>query len=151
MRVYLLLFFLLGPFSAFALCVNVDHATLRTGPGKDFKPTWTVGRFMPLKKLAQKGGWYKVEDLDGEVRWISANMVVDSSSCVVVKAKFANLRQGPGTQSPLGECRLADRYTPFRKLDGQGDWIQVEDDYNQKYWVAASAVWTPINHMNITF
>lgn len=147
------LFVLLIPLPLWAdpVCVTVERANLRKGPGTQFSVSWTVGQFMPLNTIDQKGAWYKVEDLDREVHWISASMVSSRLSCVVVRRKIASLRQGAGGNFPVTEPSFADKYTPFKKIDRDGAWIQVEDEYKGKFWVNESQVWIPVMRARISF
>jgi len=133
------------------VCVSVERANLRKGPGTQFPVSWTVGQFMPLNKIDQKGAWYKVEDLDREVHWISSSMVSTRFSCVVVRRKIASLRQGAGSGFPVTEPSFADKYTPFKKTDRDGAWIQVEDEYKGKFWVNENQVWIPVMRARISF
>jgi SH3-like domain-containing protein len=142
--------FLVTPEIASGLCVKIDHASLRAGPGPQEKVDWVVGQNMPLKRLSSRGSWIEVEDLDGQAHWI-ASSAVNNSECVVIKSAVAHLRQGPGTQFPSAEMSVADKYTPFKKLDRDGDWLQVADEYGEKYWVNDAKIWYPVNRTSVTF
>ncbi len=144
-----LILFLFG-MQASALCVTTDRANLRKGPGVEFKITWTVGKFMPLKKISRKGGWYKVQDVDNETHWIQTSVVSEALSCVVVKSKTAVLRQGASVNSAPAEFTVVDRYTPFKKLERNGEYIQVTNEY-ESFWIKDSAVWYPVNKMVLSF
>ncbi len=135
---------------SFGLCVTTDRANLRKGPGPNFKITWTVGKFMPLKKISRQGAWYKVEDVDNETHWIQVSAVSEVLSCVVVKARTAVLRQAATVSSTPAEFTVVDRYTPFKKLDRSGEYIQVANEY-ESFWIKDSAVWYPVNKMTLTF
>ena len=135
---------------SFALCVTTDRANLRKGPGPNFKITWTVGKFMPLKKISRQGSWLKVQDVDNEMHWIQVSAVSEAMSCVVVKARTAVLRQAATVSSTPAEYTVVDRYTPFKKLDRNGEYIQVANEY-ESFWIKDSAVWYPVNKMTLTF
>ena len=135
---------------SFALCVTTDRANLRKGPGPNFKITWTVGKFMPLKKISRQGSWFKVQDVDNEVHWIQVSAVSEAMSCVVVKARTAVLRQAANVSSTPAEYTVVDRYTPFKKLDREGEYIQVANEF-ESFWIKDSAVWYPVNKMTLTF
>ena len=145
---FLSLYFLTAP--SFALCVTTDRANLRKGPGNDFKITWTVGKFMPLKKIARKGKWFKVEDVDSETHWIQASAVSEAINCVVVKSKTAVLRQAASANAAPAEFTVVDRYTPFKKLERSGEYIQVANEFD-KFWIKDSAVWYPVNKITLSF
>jgi SH3-like domain-containing protein len=133
------------------VCVTSARAPMRKGPGTQFPVTWSVGQNMPLLKISQKGGWVQVQDVDGDTHWISASSVSARNSCVVVKARSAPLRSGPGSNHPLSEITFADRYTPFKKVDRDGPWIKLQDDYKGTYWVYETNVWIPVMKARISF
>lgn len=137
--------------SANALCVTSERANLRAGPGTNQKITWTVGRYMPLKRVEAKNGWVKVTDLDGETHWIVSSAVSSRIQCVVVKKSFANLRRAPATNAAPADIPLADRYTPFKKIERDGAWLQVEDSYRLRYWVNDTNMWWPVTRSALKF
>ncbi len=128
-----------GPASA--LCVKAAEANLRQGPGTQHAISWEVFKYMPLRSIGEKSGWYHVEDLDGDRHWIFGRLVDHDMRCAVVKANKANVRSGPGTQhanTPLG---LVDRYYAFKVIGTQGDWVRVEDEVKNQGWVHRNLLW----------
>jgi SH3-like domain-containing protein len=124
-----------------ALCVNVPEANLREGPGTKHDKTWEVYKYMPFKKIGEKGNWYKVSDVDGDTHWIYKKLVTSKIECAVVKVDKANLRTGPGTnykQSPLGP---ADKYVTFKVIKRQGSWVKVMDELGETGWIFRKLVW----------
>lgn len=106
---------------------------------------------MPLNKVDQKGSWIQVEDLDGAKHWVARSTVSNRINCVVVKSRSAPLRQGPGTKYPSSEPSFADRYTPFKKLNRDGAWIELQDEFRGKFWVYETNVWFPVMRTRISF
>jgi SH3-like domain-containing protein len=133
------------------VCVVKSGVRLRKGPNVKFSTSWAVPKFMPLLKLEQKGAWAHVQDLEGTTHWVASKVLSKKTACAVVKTKTAKLRQGPGMDQPLAELSSVDRYTPFRKVDRDGEWVQVEDDYGGNYWVHETNVWIPVSKMKIAF
>ena len=133
------------------VCVSAEKAILRTGPGTEHAVSWVVGKYMPFMKVGSKNGWAQVQDVDGEKHWVLASMLTASFPCVVVKAKFANLRKQPGLKAPASEFPYADKYTAFKKIGREGAWIQVMDEYKEKFWINETTVWQPMKRLNITF
>jgi len=133
------------------VCVIKSQASLRRGPGKEFAVTWDVPKYMPLLKVDQKGKWLKVRDLEGDVHWVFSRDVSTKIMCTVVKTRTAKLRQGPGQQEPLAELSSVDRFTPFRKIDRDGEWVQVKDDYAATYWIHENNIWIPMARTRIGF
>lgn len=111
---------------------------------------------MPLLKIGeqrdkQKHNWLEVRDLDGEKHWVRSNAVSAKAVCVVVKSKSARLRQGPGKEHPLADLEAVDKFTPFKKLDREGEWVQIEDEYSGKYWVHEMNLWIPATRNSVSF
>ncbi len=135
----ILLFILVN--NAYALCVNVPKANLRSGPGVKHEKTWQVFKYVPFEKLTRKGSWYKVKDVDGDVHWIYSNLVTERFRCAVVKVEKANVRNGPGTTYKKNILSPAFKYYSFRVLDIKGSWVKVKDEYGDTGWIFRKLVW----------
>ena len=61
-----------------------------------------------------------------------------TARAICVKAKEANLRQGPGTQ--YEKVWKVYKYMPFRTLSRSGDWVQVRDVDGGTQWIHKSLV-----------
>ena len=127
--------------NADALCVTVSEANLRSGPGTNYDKTWEVYKYMPLRKVGQKGDWYKVKDVDGDSHWIYKKLVSASVHCAVVRKSTANVRTGPGTNYPKVNWSPVEHYYSFRRIGSKGDWIKVKDEAGDTGWVAKSLLW----------
>ena len=108
-------------------------------------------KFMPLLQTGKKGAWLKVQDLEGETHWVSESAVSHKIYCAVVKTKTAKLRSGPGYDQPPAGLSSVDKYTPFEKVDRDGEWVQVKDDYAATYWVHETNIWIPMGKSKISF
>jgi SH3-like domain-containing protein len=151
MKNWIFIFSLLLPFSAKSLCVVNDKVKLRAGPNDKSKVSWIVGQHMPLVEVEKKGAWYQVQDFEGEKHWVHARHVSGKGSCVVVKVKTANLRIGPGSnfaQTDLGSVR---KYSTFRKIGRDEEWLKVQDIYGQVHWAHENTVWEPRNYTRVKF
>jgi SH3-like domain-containing protein len=134
-----------------AVCVTQPHTNLRKGPSAKDPVSWTVSENMPLLRLAQKGGWSQVRDLDGQVHWVQSQNLSVRRSCAVIKSKSAKLRRGPNPKEPTADLEVVDKYTPFQKVDRDGDWLLVQDEYNGRYWVNETNVWLPLTRASVSF
>jgi SH3-like domain-containing protein len=145
--------FVLFPLAAKSepVCVTAPKAALRSAPNLKGPVTWVVSQNMPLMRIENKNGWSQVIDLDGNKHWVSSKSISTKISCAVIKTKTAKLRRGPGVTKPEAELAIAERYTPFRKLDRDGSWLLVQDEYAGKYWVSETNVWIPITRSHIAF
>lgn len=143
------LFFL--PSLSQALCVNGDHVNLRAKPDAKSKVTWIVGRNMPLMEVERKGAWMQVKDFEGERHWIHLRNVTSRVDCVVVRAKVANLRLGPGSQFAQTDLGYVKKYATFKKLGRDEEWLKVQDAFGQIHWAHETTVWEPRNYSRVTF
>ncbi len=134
-----------------SLCVKAASAVLRAEPKSSAAVTWTVGKYTPLLKLDKKSGWYKVQDMDGEIHWIQAQAVSSEIRCLSIRTSTTNVRTGAGKQFPLVDRPVADRYTGFKRLENEEEWYQVEDSQGAKGWVHESNIWRPTTMQNISF
>ncbi len=126
---------------AYGLCVKAPVANLRDGPGTKYKKTWQVYKYMPLKRIARKGDWYKVRDVDGDIHWVFKNLVTSRYRCAVVKVDEANIRKGPGTRYRQTELSPALRYDTFRVLRIKGRWVKVRDEFGEEGWIYRPLLW----------
>jgi SH3-like domain-containing protein len=140
LTVVLLSFILLSGYSH-ALCVNVPEANLRSGPGTNFEKTWEVFKYMPLNKLTEKGNWYKVKDVDGDVHWIYKKLVTKKFRCAVVKTDKINVRTGPGTGYSKNALSPALKYDSFKVLQIKSSWAKVIDEFGDTGWIFRKLLW----------
>lgn len=134
-----------GPAWAAAEAMCAKNATsLRKGPGTQHAVTWRVAKNMPFLKLERKSGWYKVQDLEGEVHWARTQDLTSSFRCVVVKTNIASLHREPSPASPAQDLKTLDRYTPLKRVGDRRDWLQVENEAGQVAWIHESQVWKPV-------
>lgn len=134
------------------VCVVSGKANLRIKPTTSSKITWVVGRNMPLHRVAvDNRGWSQVRDLRGQTHWVISKNISPTESCAVVRVRTAALHNGPGASAPRAEFGVADRYTPFRKVDRNGGWVLLEDEYRGSYWTRDSNLWIPVKRSRVSF
>ncbi len=127
--------------NSYALCVKVPEANLRSGPGTKFEKTWEVFKYMPFKKLASKGNWYKVNDVDGDVHWVYSKLVTSEYNCAVVKVDKANVRKGPGEKYSKIPMSPALKYDSFKVVKMQPPWVKVIDEFGDSGWIFRKLLW----------
>ena len=127
--------------TASALCVNVPEANLRSGPNTKQAKTWEVFKYMPFSKISQKGNWYEVKDVDGDIHWIYNKLVTDKYKCAVVKSEKANVRSGPGKKYKKNLLSPAQKYTSFRIVETKGSWVKVKDEFGDTGWIHKNLLW----------
>ena len=129
---------------AYAVCVNVSKANVRTGPGTWYEKMWDVYKYTPLQKVgvSVSGDWYAARDVDGDIVWIKKGLVTNGYGCAVVKTHQVNVRTGPGTSRPLSPLSPAVHYDSFRVMEKRGGWIKVKDEKGNTGWIDKSDLWT---------
>lgn len=132
---------LLVPITAYALCVDVPTANLRSGPGTKYKMVWTVYRYMPFQEIRSSGNWFAVRDIDGYTEWIYRPLVTSRYRCAAVRSRKANIRSGPGINYPVKYEEPATKYDSFRVLKRKGAWIKVQDEYGDTGWIHRKLLW----------
>lgn len=141
-------------FTAFAdspVCVTAQRVSMHEEANSKSPVTWTVTQNMPLMRLEKKGNWAHVQDVDGDKHWIPANAVSGRVPCAVVRVKNARLRRGPSSSAPIAELSIADHYTPFRRVGGEGEFVELQDEYGEHYWASDKSVWYPVKKLEIKF
>lgn len=125
------------------------QATLRKSPNG---PTaYKVAKYTPFLRQEIKGGWARVTDSEGESNWISPRELSTQLHCVIVKAQVATLRTQPSTSAPTADLKTVDRYTPFKRLESQGEWMHIEDEAGHQAWIHESTVWKPVKIQSVSF
>jgi SH3-like domain-containing protein len=131
-------------------CARVG-AELRKGPGPQFPVSWKAPKYMPFLRFESKGGFARVQDMDGEIHWAKVKDLTTKISCVVVKSQTALLKRDPAKTAPAADIKSVDKYTPFKKLEVKVDWIKVEDETGRQSWVHESQIWKPVKVNSISF
>jgi SH3-like domain-containing protein len=124
-----------------ALCVAVDKANVRVGPGTSYEVVWEVFRYMPFLKvgISNSGTWYAVKDVDGDVNWIHKDLVTGKCRCAVVKASAVNVRSGPGTR--YSAVCTATKYYTFKVIGRKGGWLKLVDEKGDQGWIHRDLLW----------
>jgi SH3-like domain-containing protein len=140
----------LGAWAATPVCAK-RMAMLRKSPNAKAPVSWRAAKYMPFLRTDSRSGWAKLEDLDGEIHWAKSSELTTQYRCVVVKTNVATLRSQPSAQAPPVDMVTADRYTPFKRLGNQREWVQIEDESGRRAWIHESQVWKPVIVNAISF
>jgi SH3-like domain-containing protein len=137
------LIMIITPNCSYALCVKVQKANIRSGPGTSYEKVWEVYKYMPFKKVgvSLSGDWYAVRDVDGDVNWIYKSLVTDKYHCAVVSKEEVNVRSKPGKNQPKSFLRPAKHYDTFKVLKRKGIWVRVKDEWNNIGWIHSNFLW----------
>ena len=99
---------------------------------------WELGTGYPLQVQQRKGQWLKVRDHEASLGWVHAPLT-DKSPHMVVRARTANLRSGPGQKHKVvARLEQGDVLATLKKQSG---WAQVRRANGQSGWVAQNLVW----------
>lgn len=144
--IYILLFFVISVLwatPAYTLCVKINKANLRTGPGTSYEKAWEVYKYMPFLKVGASisGDWFAVKDVDGDINWIHKKLITTSFQCAVVKKASVNVRKGPGTNYSISSLSPAAQYSSFRILKKKGAWVRVKDEWDHIGWIHTDYLW----------
>jgi cell wall-associated NlpC family hydrolase len=136
-----------------AALVAAEEATVRGGPGTEYDKVATLGAGAPLTLVAQFGDWFKAQAADGQVVWVSAELLdADPIAADIlpvaesipappppkvgqVLAEGLNLRDGPGTNY-VGMHQMASG-AQLDLLARYGDWFQVQAGDGRVGWVTS--------------
>jgi len=107
-------------------------------PTTPSNPLWEMGAGYPLQITQRKGQWLRVKDFEGPMGWVYAPLTSHAPH-MVVTARNANLRAGPGTQHRRVGC--LEQHEVVKTLKKSGSWAQVLGEGDQKGWIARRLAW----------
>jgi SH3-like domain-containing protein len=115
-----------------------DGVNIRSAPDDKAEVYWEVFKDFPLKVMQRKGQWAQIEDFEGDTGWIFGQMLSNKKT-VIIKAKKANIRVGPGENYEIGASALYGVvFTPGKT---EGDWVQISHADGTKGWINKSLIW----------
>jgi SH3-like domain-containing protein len=137
------IFFLAFCFAAQAVAaeygsVTKDGVNIRSGPDDKAEIYWEVFKDFPLKVLQRKGQWAQIEDFEGDTGWIFGQLLSDKKT-VIIKAKKANIRVGPGENFEITASALYG--VVFTAGKTEGDWVQISHADGTKGWIHKTLIW----------
>ncbi len=114
-----------------------DGVNLRSGPDANSTVLFQLPAGYPLEVLGKQGGWYKVNDYEGDKGYIQES-VVNKTPYVIVKVKECKVRSGPSTSEKVVGNLVKD--VILAKVEQKGDWVKVSHP-NLTGWVHRDLVW----------
>lgn len=120
-----------------------DGINMRSGPGIRYRVLWELNRGFPLQVLKRSGDWFRVQDFEGTIGWIHAD-VVSTIPHMVVRAnkkshKRINIRSGPGTKH--GIIAKAHYGVVFRTMEQKNGWVKISHENGVTGWVDRRLLW----------
>jgi SH3-like domain-containing protein len=111
---------------------------VREQPNTRSATLWELSKGYPLQVTQRKGQWLRVKDYESTLGWVHAPLT-SKSPHMVVTARTANLRSGPGQKHKrVGKL---EQHEVLQTLKKQGSWAQVQRSNGQSGWVAKNLVW----------
>ncbi len=112
---------------------------MRTGPSTEFPVKWIYKRQnLPLKVVAIREDWRKVEDPDGDQGWMHVRLLSPNRTALVTGSGVAALRE-----TPDATARIAWRVEPgvTGRIDecGKG-WCRF-DNAGRAGYIDANRIW----------
>jgi SH3-like domain-containing protein len=120
------------------LSVSAPIANIRSGPGTTYDVLWQVQKHYPILVKKKSGAWYNFKDFEGDEGWIHQSLVRQTPTVITLKTK-CNVRSGPGTQHSI--IFTVEKGIPFRVIEREGNWIQIEHADGDKGWIYKTLVW----------
>jgi SH3-like domain-containing protein len=120
------------------LAIKNDIANIRSGPSTDASILWKVEKYYPVTIIDKQGDWYLFKDFEGDEGWIHRSLVAPMDT-VVVKRDNCNIRSGPGTDHEI--LFTAERGIPFKVLQRQGVWLQIQHADGDTGWIHKNLIW----------
>jgi SH3-like domain-containing protein len=118
--------------------VNADKCNVRSGPGEEFEVIWQVEKYYPVDVIDGKDKWRFFRDVDGDEGWIHEDLLNKLDTIIIVK-DHCNIRSGPGKEHNV--TFIAEKGIPFRVVNRQKEWIEIEHADGDRGWVHSSLVW----------
>lgn len=119
--------------------ISAGRARMRTGPGRTFPASWLYQRQnLPIRVIGVFKEWRKIEDPDGTVGWMQANLLSESRSGIVRGPAPIEMRE-----RPTPGARLMWRAAPGvvgRLSECAGGWCKL-DVKGQAAFVEIGGLW----------
>ena len=124
--------------SAERLAVRGSIANIRAGAGTNYPVIWKVEKYHPMEIIKKNEDWYKFRDFENDEGWIHKSLLQKIPSVITTKDN-CNVRSGPSTQEEI--LFIVDKGIPFKELERQESWVQVQHADGEKGWIHKSLVW----------
>ncbi len=102
--------------------IGKPNTNVRSGPGLRYKVLYKAPKGYPLQILSRQKAWVKVQDWQGDIGWVHAQMLSDVRTAVVLVER-ANVRSEPSINSSvLGKVSQGEIYLVMSQ---SSDWAQI--------------------------
>lgn len=118
--------------------VKGNTVNVRAQPQARAQVQWELTKGYPLQVTARQGNWLKVRDYESALGWVYRPNT-STQAHHVVKARTANLRNGPGTNHRV--VGKLDQHEVVRTLEKRAGWAKVRSQGGTQGWVARNLLW----------
>lgn len=120
--------------------VSIKGSTVnvRAQPNTRGAVQWELANGYPLQVTARQGNWLKVRDYESALGWVHRPLTSQQAHHVV-KARTANLRNGPGTNHRV--TAKLEQHEIVRTLEKRAGWAKVRRTGGEQGWVARNLLW----------
>lgn len=118
--------------------IKGSSVNVRERPNTRSDTLWELSKGYPLQVTKRQGKWLRVKDYESTLGWVHAPLT-DKSPHMVVTARSANLRSGPGQKHRL--VGKLEQHEVVHTLKKQGSWAQVQRKNGTQGWIAKSLAW----------
>ncbi len=120
------------------LSVGVSIANIRSGAGDNYRILWKIEKYHPIERIKTSGGWYYVQDYEGDKGWIYKLAVSQSPSVIIIKDKSL-VRSNPNSNAKI--LFSVGKGVSFKVLERKTEWIHIEHADGNKGWINQTSVW----------
>jgi SH3-like domain-containing protein len=114
-------------------------AVLYDAPSTRADRLFIASRYYPFEVLVKLDQWTKVRDANGEVAWVE-NKALGDRHTVIVSVPLADVRAGPGAQSPLVFEAYKQVLLEVVEAPAEG-WVKVRHRDGQQGFIRTAHVW----------
>lgn len=126
-----------SPTFAETVLVKANTLSLRKEPDTSSKRLQTLRTHEPVRVLARRGEWARVEATTSNEGWVLKSYLT-RTPFVSIDVESANLRRGPGTNYEV--LWRVGRNFPLYVLDRSNGWLHVMDFDGDEFWVSEKIV-----------
>ena len=118
--------------------IKGNTVNVRAQPNTRAQVQWELSKGYPLQVTARQGQWLKVRDYESTLGWVHRPQT-HAQAHHVVKARTANLRNGPGTHHRV--VAKLEQHEVVRTLEKRAGWAKVRNSAGAQGWVARNLLW----------
>jgi SH3-like domain-containing protein len=119
--------------------INRPRAIMRAGPASEMRALWEYRRMgLPVRVLAVRDDWRRVEDPDGVVGWMHKRLLTGRRTAIVTGTAAQAMRSSPAVDAPV--AWRAEPGVVGRLSDCANGWCRLDVD-GQRGWVSVDSIW----------